>query len=135
MADTRTPAQRSRIMSSVGTKDTGPELSLRRLLYKAGYRYRVHPKSLPGKPDIAFPGRRKVIFVHGCFWHSHDCSKGRPPKSRSDYWAPKLNANRERDERIIKELSHSGWDSLIVWQCELREPEAVFKKVQDFLGD
>lgn len=133
MADTRTPEQRSRIMSSVGTKDTGPELQLRRLLHKAGYRYRLYPRTLPGKPDIVFPARRKAIFVHGCFWHSHGCSKGKPPKSRSDYWAPKLKANRERDILRLRQLNDLGWSAIVVWQCELTEPRAAFQRVKKFL--
>lgn len=133
MADTRTPEQRSRIMSSVGTKDTGPELQLRRLLHEAGYRYRLHPKNLPGKPDIVFPARRKAIFVHGCFWHSHGCSKGQPPKSRSDYWAPKLEANRERDNLRLSQLNDLGWTTMVVWQCELTESTATFQRVKKFL--
>src|SRR5689334_10091624 len=110
-------------MSSVQTKNTGPEVQLRRMLHAAGYRYRLHPKGLPGKPDIAFPGRRKAIFVHGCFWHGHGCSKGQPPKSREDYWQPKLRSNKERDERRIKELADLGWSAMVVWQCELRAPD------------
>jgi len=122
-------------MSSVGTRNTGPELLLRRLLHKAGYRYRLHPKSLPGKPDIAFPSRQKVIFVHGCFWHSHGCSKGMPPKSREEYWAPKLNANKERDERRVRELADLGWSAMIVWQCEMREPARTLERVREFLDN
>src|SRR5690348_4773303 len=120
-------------MSSVGTKNTGPELVLRRLLHRSGYRYRIHPKNLPGKPDIAFPSRRKAIFVHGCFWHGHDCSKGRPPKSREDYWAPKLLANKERDKRRIRELADLGWTSMVVWQCELVDPEQALRRAKKFL--
>src|SRR5690348_10768683 len=98
MADTRTPAQRSRIMASVQQRNTGPEWIVRRLLHSNGHRYRLHSKKLPGKPDIVFGARKKAIFVHGCFWHGHDCAKGRSPKSRLDYWGPKLEANRRRDE-------------------------------------
>jgi DNA mismatch endonuclease (patch repair protein) len=133
VADTRSPEQRSYIMASVGTKNTGPELLLRRLLHKAGYRYRLHPKALPGKPDIAFPARRKAIFVHGCFWHGHGCSKGQPPKSRIDYWRPKLEQNKERDERHISELAKLGWSSIVVWQCELRDLDAAVARVRKFL--
>jgi DNA mismatch endonuclease (patch repair protein) len=120
-------------MSSVGTKNTGPELVLRRLLHRSGYRYRIHPKNLPGKPDIAFPGRRKAIFVHGCFWHGHGCSKGQPPKSREDYWKPKLLANKQRDERRIRELGDLGWSSMVVWQCELVDPQKALQRVEKFL--
>ena len=98
MADRVSPKKRSYIMSRVKTKDTGPELLLRRALHKRGYRYRVNVKKLPGKPDIVFPSRRKLVFVHGCFWHGHDCRWGRPPKSNAEYWKPKVRANRKRDE-------------------------------------
>lgn len=133
MADTRTPDQRSRIMRAVRRKDTGPELTLRKLLHRAGFRYRLHSKELPGKPDIVFPKRRKAIFVHGCFWHAHGCSKGQPPKSQEQYWAPKLLANAERDQRRLHELEALGWSSLVVWQCELRYPDQAFATVRRFL--
>ncbi|MEO5972294.1 MAG: DNA mismatch endonuclease Vsr [Sphingomicrobium sp.] len=135
MVDTRTPIQRSKIMSSVGTKDTGPEMRLRRVLHSAGFRYRLHPKNLPGRPDIVFPARRKVIFVHGCFWHAHGCTKGRPPKSKAEYWGPKLAANKDRDVRRIHQLRELGWRSLTVWQCELADPVAVLQRVQKFLDN
>jgi DNA mismatch endonuclease (patch repair protein) len=122
-------------MSSVGTKDTGPELLLRRMLHKVGYRYRLHPKKLPGKPDIVFTTRRKAIFVHGCFWHSHGCSKGRPPKSRSEYWKPKLEANRQRDALRLRQLKDLGWSSMVVWQCELKDVESTFARVREFLDN
>ena len=95
--DTRTEEQRRRIMQAVRTRDTGPEMIVRRLLHSLSYRYRLHRNDLPGKPDVAFLSRRKAIFVHGCFWHGHGCPQGRPPKSRLDYWKPKLDGNRERD--------------------------------------
>jgi DNA mismatch endonuclease (patch repair protein) len=135
MADTRTREQRSRIMASVGQRNTGPEWIVRRLLHGEGFRYRLHSKKLPGKPDIVFPARRKVIFVHGCFWHGHDCTKGRAPKSRLDYWAPKLDANRRRDELVVRKLSELGWQTLIVWQCETKEPATLLEKLWVFLGN
>src|ERR1035438_3891223 len=109
MADTRTPEQRRRIMQSVGTRDTGPELKVRRLLFSLGYRYRLNAKKLPGRPDIVFPGRMKAIFVHGCFWHGHGCRKGRAPKSRIEYWKPKLKNNRRRDLAQSRALKTLGW--------------------------
>jgi DNA mismatch endonuclease, patch repair protein len=133
MADTRSPAQRSRIMASVRQRNTGPEWAIRRLLHSRGYRYRLHAKHLPGKPDIVFPRWRKAIFVHGCFWHGHDCSKGRAPKSRLEYWGPKLVANRRRDERVIAELAELGWKVLIVWQCETKDVETLLEKLWVFL--
>ena len=120
-------------MASVGQRNTGPEWIVRRLLHSRGYRYRLHSRKLPGKPDIVFGPRKKVIFVHGCFWHGHDCEKGRAPKSRLEYWGPKLEANRRRDEGAIAELKHLGWDSLVVWQCETKEPNALAEKLWVFL--
>lgn len=134
MADTRTPEQRRRIMQSVRTADTGPELTVRRLLHGLGYRYRLHPGKLPGRPDIVFPGRRSAIFVHGCFWHGHECQKGRAPKSKLEYWGPKLDANRERDARKEAELRALGWQVLTVWQCEIVDREALQTELIEFLG-
>lgn len=121
-------------MQSVGTKNTGPELRVRKVLTEMGYRYRLHRKDLPGSPDIAFIGRRKAIFVHGCFWHGHDCDKGRAPKSRTDYWGPKLAANMERDERKAKELRALGWSILTVWQCETADEARLRERLAKFLG-
>ncbi|MEN3950722.1 very short patch repair endonuclease [Iodidimonas sp. SYSU 1G8] len=134
MADTRSPEQRRKIMQSVGTVDTGAELAVRRLLFRIGYRYRLHKTGLPGRPDIVFPRKKKAIFVHGCFWHSHDCSKGRPPKSKLDYWGPKLERNRERDRQNIEDLHALGWDALVVWQCEIKDSEALAKRLVAFLS-
>lgn len=133
MADTRTAEQRRKIMQAVQGKDTGPEWVVRRLLHGAGYRYRLHDRRLPGRPDIVFPGRRKTIFVHGCFWHGHDCAKGRLPKTRLDYWAPKIEANRERDARKRAELEALGWTVCVVWQCEIKEIEALKVRLWTFL--
>src|SRR4051794_18746271 len=120
MMDTVAPERRSAIMAKVKSKDTGPELALRRLLHRNGFRYRLHRRDLPGSPDIALPGRKVAIFMHGCFWHGHNCQWGRLPKSRLDYWAPKIAANHNRDARCEERLLASGWRSLTVWQCELR---------------
>ena len=133
--DTRTPEQRRRIMQSVKSKDTGPELIVRRLLHKMGYRYRLHRRDLPGKLDIAFVSRRKAIFVHGCFWHGHDCPKGRLPKSRLDYWQPKLDKNRIRDRAKIEQLKSLGWSVLVIWQCETVDKEPLASRLQDFVGN
>jgi len=119
MADTRSPDQRRRIMQSVGTKNTGPELKVRRALHALGFRFRLHRKDLPGSPDIVLPKWRTAIFVHGCFWHGHGCSKGRAPKSRLDYWLPKIEANRERDVTNENRLREQGWQVLTIWQCEI----------------
>lgn len=131
--DRVTVTVRSKIMSSVGTRDTGPEMLLRRSLHRLGYRYRTNSRTLPGKPDLVFPARRKAIFVHGCFWHGHGCRWGRPPKSRPEYWAPKIAANRLRDTRVLRQLRREGWSTLIVWQCELRMLERALAKAVRFL--
>lgn len=133
MADTRSTAQRRKIMQAVKSKDTGPEMKVRRVLTDLGYRYRLHRKDLPGRPDVALIGRRKAIFVHGCFWHGHECQKGRAPKSRLDYWGPKLAANRDRDERKAQELRDIGWSVLTIWQCETADP-ALSDRLINFLG-
>lgn len=134
MVDTRTPQQRRRIMQSVKGKDTGPEMVVRRWLFSRGYRYRLHPKTLPGKPDIVMPGRRLAIFVHGCFWHGHDCIKGRAPKSRLDYWQPKLDNNRERDARKASELRALGWEVLTLWQCDIGDDARLARILERTLG-
>lgn len=131
--DTRTPEQRRRIMRAVKSKDTKPELAVRRLLYSLGYRYRLHPKGLPGRPDIAFLGRRKAIFVHGCFWHGHECAKGRSPKSRLEYWQPKLEQNAIRDRTKMEQLESLGWQSLVIWQCEIEDSDDLRKRLRIFL--
>lgn len=132
--DTRTPEQRRRIMQAVKSENTGPELVVRRLLHGMGYRYRLHRRELPGKPDIVFLSRRKAIFVHGCFWHGHDCPKGRLPKSRLDYWQMKLDKNRERDRTKAEELQKLGWSVLTIWQCETSDLEGLSIRLQDFVG-
>lgn len=121
-------------MQAVGTKNTGPEWIVRRLLHSAGYRYRLYARELPGKPDLVFPRRRVAIFVHGCFWHSHGCSKGQPPKSKLDYWGPKLESNRLRDERQRRQLEELGWRVLTVWQCETKEEHMLLQRLVNFLG-
>lgn len=132
--DTRTQQQRRRIMQSVRQKDTGPELVVRRALHALGYRFRLHSPKLPGRPDLAFPSRKKAIFVHGCFWHGHECRKGRLPESRRDYWGPKIHGNKMRDERNVNALESLGWRCLTVWQCELRCLDQTVDKLMAFLG-
>lgn len=133
MADTRTTEQRSRIMRSVRTKDTGPELIVRRILHRLGLRYRLHARELPGRPDIVFRSRKRAILVHGCFWHAHGCTKGRAPKSRLEYWAPKLKANVARDQANVAELEKRGWAVLTVWQCETHAAEPLSERLLEFL--
>lgn len=127
---------RRRIMSSVGQRDTKPEMIVRRLLHSMNYRYRLHPKDLPGRPDIVFGARRKAIFVHGCFWHRHPgCSKATSPKTRADFWSKKFDRNVERDRQVERRLANLGWKSLVVWECETRTPDALSLKLQAFLED
>jgi DNA mismatch endonuclease, patch repair protein len=134
MADTRTPEQRSRIMRSVGTKNTAPELVVRRVLHRMGIRFRLHRRDLPGTPDVVLPGRRIAIFVHGCFWHAHGCSKGRAPKSREEYWKPKLDQTRARDQRSVAALLEIGWKPVTVWQCEVTNEAALEAHLKALLG-
>lgn len=120
--DTLSPEERSERMGRVRSKNTKPELFVRRILVSMGYRYRLHLRSVPGNPDIVFPSRRKAIFVHGCFWHRHQgCSNCRLPKSKLEFWKPKLDGNRKRDIRIQGELRKAGWQFLVVWECELND--------------
>ena len=133
--DTITKAQRSRVMALVRSKDTRPELAVRRLLTSAGYRYRLHRVDLPGCPDIVLSGRRKIVFVHGCFWHQHaGCPQCRTPKSRVHFWRQKLGANRRRDARNRRDLRRLGWRVGVVWECELRRPERVLNRLREFLN-
>ncbi|MGF1543831.1 MAG: very short patch repair endonuclease [Parvularculaceae bacterium] len=119
-------AQRSAIMRAVRARDTGPEIALRRALFARGLRYRLHAARLPGKPDIVFPGRRAVVFVHGCFWHGHDCPRGaRTPKTNTDYWLAKIARNRARDDRRLNELAGLGWRVRVVWECEIKNVDAA----------
>jgi DNA mismatch endonuclease (patch repair protein) len=137
MADTLTRKERSARMALIRGKDTGPEMVVRRLVHGLGYRYRLHSSLLPGKPDLVFSARKKVIFVHGCFWHRHSdsaCKLSRMPKSRLDFWRPKLEKNRIRDERIRQELTLLGWELLIIWECQLSDMASLSKQVMSFLS-
>lgn len=114
------PQKRSEIMARVRSKDTKPELVVRKQFHAAGLRYRLHHRGLPGRPDLAFPSRRIAVFVHGCFWHQHPhCPAAAPPKTRADFWREKLAANVRRDERVQEELRAVGWRPVVVWECEL----------------
>lgn len=118
MADRLTKARRSVNMARIRSKGTKPELTVRRLVYAMGYRYRLHVSGLPGKPDLVFPALRKIILVHGCFWHRHRCAEGqRVPKSRLEYWGPKIAGNTRRDRRNRAHLRRLGWDVLVIWEC------------------
>lgn len=127
--------QRSKIMSHIRSKDTAIELRVRRLAHRLGYRFRLHRKDLPGKPDLVFPARNKVIFVHGCFWHVHDCPHGmRKPQTNKGYWEPKLRRNQERDRRQIASLEEQGWKVLVIWECETDDLDELALKLRSFLG-
>lgn len=134
--DHLTPEQRSQNMAKIKGRDTAPEMVVRRMLHKSGYRYRLHRRDLPGRPDIAFAGRRAVIFVHGCFWHQHgsDQCRARPPRSNRDYWLPKLRRNVERDAKNRDALAAAGWRVLVVWECEVKDTQALARKLAGFLG-
>lgn len=121
-------------MSRIGSKHTKPELVVRSLLHRLGYRYRLHRKGLPGRPDIAFIGRRKAIFVHGCFWHGHGCKIGKLPKSNLVFWTPKIERNRERDRENRSKLEQIGWAVEEVWQCETKDIQSLEDRLRSFLG-
>jgi len=125
---------RSENMRVIRGRDTLPEIAVRSLVHKLGYRFRLHRQDLPGKPDLAFPARCKVIFVHGCFWHSHACKTGLIPKSNRDFWLPKLRRNKARDKENIDALKQLGWGALVIWQCELKDSRAIGIRVKRFLG-
>ncbi|WP_425909754.1 very short patch repair endonuclease [Nitrobacter sp. TKz-YC02] len=130
-----TSPERSAAMRAVRSRDTAPELFVRRMVHRLGYRFRLHRKDLPGNPDIVFPSRRKVIFVHGCFWHGHNCKRGaREPKANADYWRAKIGRNRLRDSASVKALRAAGWTPLVVWECELRVPDKLKAKITRFLA-
>ncbi len=122
-------------MRAVKGANTMPELAVRRLAHGMGFRFRLHRKDLPGKPDLTFPRLRKVIFVHGCFWHGHDCARGaRVPVQNRDYWTRKVARNAERDRIAQSELQRLGWKSLVVWECEIRDQDRLRRALRRFLG-
>jgi DNA mismatch endonuclease (patch repair protein) len=129
---------RSRVMRSVHSKNTKPEVAVRTLLHSLGYRYRLHSADLPGSPDIVFAGRRKVIFIHGCFWHQHSgCKSADRPSANSDYWRTKLDRNMVRDRQILEALHALGWSALVIWECETRKAERnlLQSRLCEFLGE
>lgn len=126
--------KRSQIMSHVSGKNTKPEIAVRSLLHKMGYRFRLHRKDLPGKPDITLPKYKKVIFVHGCFWHGHpSCSHSKRPATNKKFWSKKLDKNIERDKESVNALSQLGWDALTVWSCEVKDTNKLKNKLLSFL--
>jgi DNA mismatch endonuclease Vsr len=133
--DTLTPAERSARMALIRSKDTEPEMLVRRCVTKMGYRYRLHCRDLPGKPDIVFPGRKKVIFVHGCFWHAHEgCKVSNRPKSRTAFWLSKFAYNKARDLKNKQLLRHAGWNVMTIWECETKDEMRMRRKLSTFLG-
>lgn len=134
--DKLSPDRRSENMRQIQGKDTEPELAVRKLCREIGFSgYRIHRRDLQGKPDPAWIGRKLAVFVHGCFWHGHDCAEGiRKPKSNRVYWIPKINRNKQRDAENIADLQAAGWNILIVWECEIKEKAHLSKKLQRFLS-
>jgi DNA mismatch endonuclease (patch repair protein) len=138
VTDTLTPAERSALMRRIVGKHTRPEKAIRRAVSALGYRFRLHGAKLPGKPDLVFAGRRKVIFVHGCFWHRHrakTCRLARMPKTRVNFWERKLDGNRKRDARNRIALKMDGWKSLVIWECQLRDMDRIGRRIDRFLRD
>ena len=130
MTDVHTPAQRSYNMSRIQGRDTKPELLVRRLLHGLGFRYRLHVKDLPGKPDLVFPRSKAILFVHGCFWHMHRCKYGKPaPATNKTFWAEKRRSNVDRDKRHRRQLRAAGWQVFEIWECQTREPETMRAKL------
>lgn len=136
MVDSLTPEKRSEIMARVRSKNSRPETFVRKLVFSLGYRYRLHARALPGCPDLVFRRQRKVIFVHGCFWHRHaNCALARMPKSRLDFWTAKLEGNRKRDQRSKRALSRSSWKVLTVWECQLKDAPRLQSRIRRFLDE
>ena len=138
MTDTLTQQERSERMSRIRGKDSASEMRLRRMIHGMGFRYRLHVKTLPGTPDLVFPARKAVIFMHGCFWHRHqDCRLARMPKSRVAYWREKLEANKRRDDENVRRLNELGWRVLVVWECQIKEKDLneISNVVRRFLAD
>lgn len=133
--DVFTAEQRSAVMRKVKGKDTSAEMKVRRILTRLGLRYRLHRKDLPGSPDVAMPGRRTAVFVHGCFWHGHDCKRGaRAPKANADYWIAKIARNKARDAASTAALTAMGWTPITVWECELKDEAAVAERLRGELA-
>jgi len=135
MADVFTTAKRSQIMSRIGGKNSAPEMRVRRLLHALGFRFRLHPTNLPGKPDIVLPRHRKVVLIHGCFWHSHPgCPRAARPTTNVEFWQKKMDGNHARDRRVLRELKKRGWSVLVLWQCQLKSVDVLTRRLLRFLG-
>ncbi len=134
--DKLTPERRSANMARIRSRDTGPEMAIRRIVHRLGYRYRLHRKDLPGRPDLVFGPRKKIIFVHGCYWHGHGCAVGGTgAKSNTQYWGPKIAGNIARDVRNLKSLRADGWRVMVVWECELKKDlPRLGRRLRRFLG-
>lgn len=131
--DHLSPKQRSQLMSRIRGHGTKPEIVVRRLVHGLGYRYRLHARNLPGRPDLVFRPRRKAIFVHGCFWHQHNCKRGTRPKANKQFWATKLERNRARDVDVVRSLRILGWNVLIVWECQTHDATKLTRRLVRFL--
>ncbi len=131
--DPLTPEERSERMSRIRNGDTKPEMVVRRMVFGMGYRYRLHVRGLPGNPDLVFNPRKKVIFVHGCFWHQHGCRQYRMPRTKLGFWEPKLDGNKLRDKKVIRELRRLGWKILVVWECQIKRKALLRKRIAHFL--
>lgn len=135
MIDTVSPEVRSKMMSAIRGRNTAPEMVVRRMAHALGYRFRLHGRALPGTPDLVFPSRRSIVFVHGCYWHGHGCGRGgKGAKSNQDYWGPKIARNRERDSKHLAELESQGWRVLIIWECEAKNGGRLGVLLREFLG-
>ena len=134
MVDNLSKEKRSELMARIRSKDTKPELVVRSILHRLGFRFRIHRKDLPGKPDIVLPRHRKIILIQGCFWHGHNCSLASKPKSNQYYWSEKIRANRLRDHRVKRELIKQGWSVLELWECEVRKEIGLAKKLKVFMS-
>ncbi|MBN2302472.1 MAG: DNA mismatch endonuclease Vsr [Lentisphaerae bacterium] len=135
MSDVLTAEQRHRCMTRIRGKDTDPERQVRSMIHTMGFRYRLHVSGLPGKPDIVLPRLRKVVLVHGCFWHMHRCKFGRvQPATNANFWKVKREGNRRRDATVLRALQNAGWDVLTVWECELRDSDLLSDKIKRFLA-
>lgn len=133
--DSVSPERRSEIMGRVSNKNTRPEVAVRSLLHRMGYRFRLHRKDLPGKPDIVLPKWKTAVFVHGCFWHGHDCRRGAAPSSNVEFWAEKIRKNQKRDRISESRLRESGWDVMVIWECELKGVDALRSKLKGIAVD
>ncbi len=136
MTDVHTPEQRSRNMASIQAKDTKPEMIVRSIVHRSGFRYRLHRRDLPGKPDLVFPGLQKIIFVHGCFWHMHRCRYGKvTPATNAKFWQKKRTSNVDRDRKNRRKLRRMGWDVMVVWECWTRDEETLEARLIEFLAN